>query len=157
MPHLIYKPAVWFLLGRKLGNKDYQDYRQLFEASSEKILGIIHNATQDDKGHRQLTHLIGMERWMCSRIRVALGEPFVDEEYDVYRPPKEANWAYLEQAFMETRKESCELCDALTENKVDDSGQIEHNQFGMLSVKTWLEYLLYHGDSHAGRIPQKGR
>lgn len=155
MPHLIYRPVVWLLVGRRIGNKNYQDYRQQLEASSEKILNLIHNAQQDKKGHSQLTHLIGMERWGCSRLRVALGEPFLDQEYDEYRPPQEATWEYLEQAFVQTRKETCEICDALAENKVDPSGTIEHNQFGMLNVRTWLEYIDYHSEQHAGRIPQR--
>lgn len=152
MANIIHRLFVWGVFERQSKNQTYHTYRQRFEESSAKIQNLIDNAQDTDKSRWELTHVIGMERWMQSRMKVALGEPFTLDEYDGYRPPLAAPWQDLKQAFVTTRQDSCDLSAEFADKNVDGSQKIMHNQFGDLSLKAWMEYALFHSKGHAGRM-----
>jgi len=146
---------AWLMFERKVKDQSYDDYLQRLEATSTLIEGSIEGATDTAKSRWELTHVIGMERWMQSRIKVGLGSPFIQEEYDGYRPAQDTDWQVLRQMFIDTRQNSCELCRNLKTNDVDGSQKVEHNQAGPMTIKAWLEYMLYHSHGHATRMTKK--
>ena len=98
---------------------------------------------------RQLSHLIGIERWGQRRLRVAIGEPYLDEEYDHYCPSLEKTWDELISEWKNTRQTSITMTKEISEL---NSKKILHNQFGPLSVKAWLRYLDVHASSEGRKI-----
>ncbi|MGL4610886.1 MAG: DinB family protein [Trueperaceae bacterium] len=96
-----------------------------------------------DKNRAQLRHIIAIERWGQRRIKVALGEPFLQDENHAYKPDVTTTWAELKELFRTTRAETLELTNKLQTK--DATQTVLHNQFGSLSVLGWLRYL----DTHA--------
>lgn len=92
-------------------------------------------------------HVIGIERWGQSRLRVFLGDELVMDEYDGYRPPAEDGVAAMIPLFEETRAETIRLAEALAEADIPDTQSVPHNCMGGLTTRGWLAYL----DSHATR------
>lgn len=152
MANIVKRGFAWLIYERKVQGKSYKDYRRLFGESSRFIQSLIDRAEDNAKSRWQLLHIIGMERWMQSRLKVALGAPFIQEEYDGYRPPEDTPWSDLKQTFVEVREASCDLCTEFDAKNVDAAQKIVHNSLGELSVKTWMEYLLGHGNRHAKRM-----
>ena len=152
MANILGQAFAWLIFERKIRGKSYMDYRRLFGESSTVIQDLIDRAEDDAKSRWELLHVIGMERWMQSRMKVALGAPFIQEEYDGYRPPEDTPWADLKQTFIEVREASCDLCTEFDAKNVDAAQKIKHNQAGPMSVKAWMEYVLRHGNGHAKRM-----
>jgi hypothetical protein len=117
------------------------------EQSTEQISEHLETCSDTPANHRLLSHLIGIERWGQRRIRVALGEPFLTEEYDHYRPPVEGLWDELIGEWEATRQATVDLASNLTNTSVPPDFKISHNQFGPLSIKGWLRYLDVHASS----------
>jgi hypothetical protein len=109
-------------------------------------------AAKDNESNRKLlSHVTGIERWGQSRLRVALGEPLLMDEYDGYRPPREAGWAELQDAFHRTRQQTVALAGHL--NQAVTSGvKVPHNQFGPLTMRSWLRYLDIHANMEAKKL-----
>lgn len=110
--------------------------------------------TPDAPGNREaVAHWVGIERWGQRRLRVALGEPFVEDEYHPYRPDKEEGIDALRRGFAETRAETVALARRLQEAGVDPSTTVHHNDLGDLTVTGWLAYLLQHPEQESrGRL-----
>lgn len=98
-----------------------------------------------------LAHIIGIERWGQRRMRVALGEPLLSDEYDTYRPA-ETSVPALRAAFLATRQETVSLCKSLRMAGVDPRTRIHHNQLGSISLLGWLFYLTVHAGVESLRI-----
>lgn len=155
MANIIMKVFAWLLLERKIQGKSYQQYNQRFQESSSYIQNLIDLAEANQKNRWELLHIIGMERWMQSRMKVALGALLVQEEYDGYRPPDDTSWHDLKQMFIDVRKDSCDLCAKFDAKNVDPAQKIEHNSVGPLSVKAWMEYVVSHSNRHANKMTSK--
>jgi hypothetical protein len=109
-------------------------------------------AAKDSESNRKLlSHITGIERWGHSRLRVALGEPLVMDEYDGYRPPREAGWTELQDAFHSTRQQTIALAGQLNQ-AVTNGVKVPHNQFGPLTVRSWLRYLDIHANMEAKKL-----
>jgi hypothetical protein len=108
---------------------------------TERIL----KAADTPKNRNLASHLIGIERWAQKRLRVALGELLVIEEYDAYRPGTALAMEELSKTFQSTRQATLNLVDELEQAKVDVTTLIPHNELGTLTVKGWLFYLVSHG------------
>lgn len=108
----------------------------------------------DTPAHREaVAHWVGIERWGQRRLRVALGEPFVEDTYHPYRPELEEGFEALRARFAETRAETVALARRLDERGVDPTRIVPHNDLGDLSVRGWLAYLLQHPDQESrGRL-----
>jgi len=155
MANIMHRIFIKLMFERPAKTKTYQQYKHQFEQSTATILELIGKADDTEKSRWELTHVIGMECWMQSRMKVGLGEPFIQEEYDGYRPSQDTSWQDLRQMFVETRQTSCDICVACAEKNVDGSQKVAHNQFGDLSVRGWMEYALFHSKGHAGRMTSK--
>jgi hypothetical protein len=109
-------------------------------------------AVKDSEHNRQLlSHISGIERWGQSRLQVALGAPLAMDEYDGYRPPREAGWAELQNAFHSTRQQTVALARQL--GPAAEAGvHMPHNQFGPLTVRSWLRYLDIHANMEAKKL-----
>lgn len=97
-----------------------------------------------------LSHVIGIERWGQRRLRVALGEPPILDEYNAYRPPRERAWQELVADFKVTRQETLSLIDEIERCELPEGWKFHHNMFGDLSVRGWLRYLTMHSDPRGG-------
>ncbi len=102
---------------------------------------------------RLLSHIIGIERWGHSRLRVLLGEPFVRDEYDRYRPSRETSWLELQAHFQETRAQTVALVRQI-EAAGEHGGRVLHNQWGELNLRGWLRYLNVHADLESRKMKQ---
>ncbi len=90
-------------------------------------------------------HIIGIERWGQRRLRTALGEPLVMDEYDSYRPEALNNLPALTEQFREARNETRQLLKQLQNAGVSMEQQIPHNELGPTSIRGWFIYLAQHG------------
>lgn len=106
---------------------------------------------ESKRNHSLMTHIIGIEKWGQQRLRVALGAPYVRDEYDVYRPAKDTPQRELSALFRETRAETVALARQVAASGVE-SVKAEHNQFGMLTAKGWLNYLDTHASFEAKKL-----
>lgn len=140
---LIERPAAKRLPGELAAELD---------AAGQKIQERIATAENTEKNRQSLSHIIGIERWGQRRLRVALGEPFVEERYNRYQPDRELSMGQLQQQFQETRAETVVLAQKLAESKQWAVGAIRHNDLGDLSVRGWMQYLLVHANLESKRI-----
>lgn len=112
----------------------------------------IFAATKDSPANRKLlSHITGIERWGQSRLRVALGAGLTMDEYDGYRPPQEATWSELQDAFRSTRQETVGLARQLGQ-AMAAGVRAPHNQFGPLTMRSWLRYLDMHANVEAKKL-----
>lgn len=117
------------------------------ESSGEKVHGRFQSANDNEKHREAGRHIIGIERWSQSRLRVVLGTPLTMDEYDSYQPGKELDMAALSQLFGETRQESLSIARQIQESGVAPTKTVPHNELGELSVSGWLFYI----ENHAWR------
>ena len=139
------------ILERPLKNKDMAAIAQEFDLAGGRLKRTFAAAKDNPDNRRLLSHIVGIERWGQSRLRVALGEPLTMDEYDDYRPPREATWPALQDAFSETRQQTVALVQQLGQTHVANI-KVPHNQFGPLSVRSWLRYLEMHANLEAKKL-----
>lgn len=139
------------LLEQPLKNKDMAEIAQELDLAGGRLKHTFAGAKDNSDNRRLLSHIVGMERWGQSRLRVALGEPLTMDEYDDYRPPREAPWLDLQDAFSEARQQTVALVRELGQAQVANI-KVPHNQFGPLSVRSWLRYLDLHANLEAKKL-----
>jgi hypothetical protein len=122
------------------------------DQSTQHISDLMEATSGTPAYCRQLCHIIGIERWGQRRLRVALGEPFLTEEYDHYRPSSECSWDELKDEWGTTRETTLALARELTQAGLPPDLKVPHNQFGPLSIKGWLRYLDVHASSEGKQI-----
>jgi len=108
----------------------------------------------DTPGNRDaIAHWVGIERWGQRRLRVALGEPFIEDGHRPYRPDEVAGVEALRRAFAQTRAETVALARRLIEAGIDPATVVRHNDLGDLTVAGWLAYLVQHPEQESrGRL-----
>ncbi len=147
---LLMKPIVNLMVERPGRKLPLAAWSQKLAESGEAI-----NRRVADKETPQaaatLRHITGIERWGQRRLQVALGEPFVQDEYDNYQPPA-ADPATLREEFRTTRQATVALAQKLAAAGISDQVTIRHNQFGPVTVRGWLSYLHTHADWESKRI-----
>lgn len=120
--------------------------------SGEVINGRFQSSTDTDKHHNIGRHIIGIERWGQSRLRVFIGEKLVMEEYDGYQPAAELDMSNLSTLFAETRQETVALLTTLREANISETETVPHNDMGDLTVRGWVAYLNGHASRESGRL-----
>lgn len=120
--------------------------------SGEKIAARLAAARDTPENRRLVGHVIGIERWGQRRLRVALGEPVIQDEYDGYRPPRDESWENLLADFKTARQETLLLVDEIQKAACSKELTFDHNQFGALSVRGWLQYLDMHANGEIQKI-----
>lgn len=113
-----------------------------------KVIERRFSVPPDNEWNRdQIRHVVGIERWAQQRVRVALGNPLVMDEYDGYRPAANLPWEQMRATFQDTRRETVALIRELERAGVSTGTRVPHNQFGDLSVGAWFQYM----NNHANR------
>lgn len=144
------KPIVNLMVERPGRKLPLAAWAQKLAESGEAINKRIATA-QTTQGAATLRHITGIERWGQRRLQVALGEPFVQDEYDNYQPAN-ADIATLREEFRATRQATVALAQKLAVAGIGDQVKIRHNQFGPVTVRGWLSYLHTHADWESKRI-----
>lgn len=132
------------LLERPVRAKRLTELAQELEASGRKIESHFAKVGDSEWNRRVLSHIIGIERWGQRRLRVMQGESLIKDEYNGYRPARDASWAQLQANFQTTRGETIVLAKALSQANVSDAVRVLHNQYGELTARGWLHYLDIH-------------
>jgi hypothetical protein len=123
------------------------------EASAASMDARLASAGDTPGNRGAIAHWVGIERWGQRRLRVALGEPFVEDGHHPYRPDEAAGVAALRRAFAETRAETVALVGRLREAGVDPATIVRHNDLGDLTIAGWLAYLVQHPEQESrGRL-----
>ncbi len=121
-------------------------------AHGESISQRLDKYPDSQRNRQVLSHIIGIEQWGQGRLRVGLGEPFKEDEYDSYRPSRNRSWEQLKAEFRTTRKKTVALAEALDDRQVDQFMKVKHNQYGMLTLGAWLRYLDMHANLESKRM-----
>ena len=122
------------------------------DQSGKQIAEHVYAFPDTPTNRHRLCHIIGIERWGQRRLRVALGEPFLSEEYDHYCPSSERSWDELKDEWGTTREATITLARDLTQANLAPDLKVSHNQYGPLSIKGWLRYLDVHASSERKQI-----
>ena len=141
-----------FLLERPGQKWTMSAWGEKLAASGEQIERRLEKTGDSERNRQVLSHIVGIELWGQSRLRVGLGEPFKEEEYDNYRPSRSRSWEQRKAEFRMARKKSIALAEALDDNQADQFMQVKHNQYGMITLGAWLRYLDMHANLESKRI-----
>ncbi|GIK55283.1 MAG: hypothetical protein BroJett015_09460 [Chloroflexota bacterium] len=114
------------------------------EKSGQTVHGRMESTSNSESHRKAARHIIGIERWSQSRLRVALGDPLTLDEYDGYCPDAQLDMAALARAFAETRQESIQLAQQLEAAGVSPIQTVRHNELGDLTIRGWLVYIGNH-------------
>ena len=138
---------------RHARGKDLAQLAAELEASG-RLMDAKLAAAGDTPGNREaIAHWVGIERWGQRRLRVALGEPLVEDAYHPYRPDRDEGVVALRRAFSDTRDETVALSRRLRDAGIDPATTVRHNDLGDLSVGGWLAYLIQHPEQESrGRL-----
>jgi hypothetical protein len=134
---------VNLILERPAQRLTMTEYALRLQRTGEKIERHLDSVSETVRNRIVLRHLIGIERWGQRRLRVALAEPLVLDEYDDYRPDKSMAWEDMKELFVTTRNETVALARKL-ESVVMPDMTIPHNTYGNLTLRGWLRYLDLH-------------
>lgn len=132
---------------RQVRGQSLTELGQAFERSAGEVTAKLEAAPDTPNNREVAHHIIGIERWGQSRLRVALGEPFVLDRYRAHRMPDDTSMEELRAGFAATRQDTIALVKELVAADVDPSMKVRHNGLGELSLRAWLGYL----DGHATR------
>ena len=117
-------------------------------ALNTRFGGIVNR----DANREALRHIIGIERWSQQRLKVFLGYPFQQDEYDGYRPSDHHSWNDLRDLFAEVRRDTVSIGRQIDQQKLPDTEKVPHNDVGPLSAKAWLKYILEHTNRESRRV-----
>ncbi|HSN75881.1 MAG TPA: hypothetical protein VL334_12465 [Anaerolineae bacterium] len=138
-------------LERPFRNLSAEQMAERLELDGRTLERTFAAAKDSDHNRTLLSHISGIESWGQSRLQVALGAPLLMDEYDGYRPAREASWIELEDAFRNTRQQTVALARQLGP-AVEAGVYVPHNQFGPLTVRSWLRYLDMHATLEAKKL-----
>lgn len=141
-----------FILERPARRRSLDELLRSLKSSQTKLEVRFAKASDSPKNRTALRHVIAIERWGQNRLKVALGEPLLEDSNHDYKPPQETSWQDLKQQFSETREQTLAVADELMKGQIDKAQTIPHNQLGPLSVGAWLRYLNIHGLLESKRI-----
>lgn len=125
---------------------------QDLQTTAQTIDQRVAHAADTPENRQQIRHVIGMERWGQSRLQVALGDPFVQDESDRYYPAPELNLAELRETFATTRAETVRIAQQILAKGMPLTTKVLHNSMGMTSWHSWLFYLNLHADFESKRV-----
>lgn len=138
-------------LSRPFNGLRAEEIARRLELSGRTLERTFATAADTPANRRLVSHITGIERWGQSRLRVALGAPLVRDEYDGYRPARDADWPALQAAFAATRGETVAITQQLGAT-LDQPVAVLHNQFGPLRLRAWLRYLDIHATLEARKL-----
>ncbi len=140
------------VLQREARKYPLADWPGVLAATQPKVTGRFEAGADSAENQETGRHIIGIERWSQSRLRVFLGGELVMDEYNAYEPASDLNMAALAQAFEEARQTSVELANQIVAAGIGDEKTVPHNDMGDLNASTWLAYISGHALRESGRI-----
>ncbi|MCO5182829.1 MAG: hypothetical protein M9965_02680 [Anaerolineae bacterium] len=144
--------AITMIMERPARKLDLAGHASQLQQSGEVLSKRLGSMMDSDRNRQVLSHIIGIERWSQSRLRVPLGSEFVNDEYDRYRPKRDTSWSDLKTQFHTTRAASVDLVGALQAADVDPATIIKHNNYGPLTIRGWLHYINMHANLESKRL-----
>jgi DinB superfamily len=144
------KLVVYFVLEQPARRQGLAKLTQTLNDSGEALHRDLERIEDTDSNRDHLRHIIAIEAWGQRRLKVALGERFVQDESHAYKPSSTASWEELKDRFTATRAETLTLAEAFKRTDVKQTAP--HNQFGPLSVLAWLRYLENHARLEGKRL-----
>ena len=139
------------ILERSAKKLTLDDLNTNLQSSGKKIVERFSTAADTPKNRAQANHVIGIERWGQRRLCVLLGEPYLRDEYDGYRPGDDKSMPELRGIFEQVREETIQLLSRIRDGQLEDQ-TVEHNDFGPMDARTWLYYLESHAARESGRL-----
>ncbi|MCA9901826.1 MAG: hypothetical protein H6654_15460 [Ardenticatenaceae bacterium] len=149
---MIQKFIVQLFLERPAKKLTMSAWGEKLSASGKVLSQRLDKLPDSEQNRRVLTHIIGIEQWGQSRLRVGLGEPFKEEEYDNYRPSRSRSWEQLKTDFRISRRKTVALAEELDNNQVNQFTAVNHNQYGNITLGAWLRYLDMHANLEGKRL-----
>lgn len=140
------------ILERSSRNLTYEQAIDNLQTSGSSTASRMASSPDTPKNRKQAAHIIGIEHWGQRRLRVALGQPLVVDEYDSYRPSEDLSMAELRQIFESARAETLALVRELQQNGVALDRKVFHNDAKDLTVRSWFSYLGAHASRESLRI-----
>ena len=141
-----------FLLERPAKKWTMTAWGEKLTASGESLNQKLDKLADSERNRQVLSHIIGIEQWGQSRLRVGLGEPFTEDEYDNYRPSRNRSWEQLKMEFRMARKRTVALAEELDNQQADQFSRVKHNQYGQITLGAWLRYLNMHANLESKRL-----
>ncbi len=144
--------AAGVFIERPGRSKSLVEWKQTLEASGAAIDARAAGAKDPVQASKVLRHISGIERWGQRRLRILLGEPSIQDEYDDYRPGADLSLDEQRAFFRETRAATLALVEQLQAAGIRDDATAPHNDFGPLTVRGWLRYLDIHASLESKKI-----
>ena len=132
--------------------RSYAELRRDLDRAGVRLGGRLARALDTENNREVARHVIGIERWGQSRLRVLSGErAFVDDSYQPYRPADNLSLSELAELFSLTRAQTSELARAFGHMPpVHDTAR--HNSIGPISAPAWLRYLTMHAEFESRKL-----
>ena len=143
--------AVDIIVERPAAKLTFPQLEDKLQIDGLKLDGVFAEMGDTPANRRLLSHIIGMEAWGVHRLRVALGDPLVMDEYDAYRPPKGVGWQDLQKQFRAQRQQTLDMAMKLDAAHAEDI-KVRHNRYGEMTTRGWLYYLDIHANIEARYI-----
>jgi hypothetical protein len=140
------------LIERPVRSISLQELSNQLSASGQTLATRYGGIANRDANREALRHIIGIERWGQQRLRAFLGQPFVRDEYEGYRPSESFSWNDLRDDFNQARAETVSLTEQLIQQDISVGATVPHNDFGPVTAKGWLKYMLDHAIRESTRI-----
>ncbi|WP_293914143.1 DinB family protein [Deinococcus sp.] len=132
--------------------RSYAELRRDLDRAGTRLSERLARAADSEANRELARHIIGIERWGHSRLRVLSGErEFVDDTYRPYRPADELGLSELRDLFSLTRAQTSELARSF-EVTPPVREQVLHNMIGPISARAWLRYLSGHADWESRKL-----
>jgi hypothetical protein len=142
----LFQFAAGLFFERPAKNKSFAQLRTALEQGRTQIESQLEGCQPNPD---LLRHIIAIEAWGQNRLRSTIAEvPFERDGSGKYLPDVSIGWNELRRVFWQTRQTTLELLDRL---EPANPGPVAHNQFGPVSVKGWIWYLISHANLEAKR------
>ncbi len=130
--------------------RSYAELRRSLDEAGVRMERRAAQAADTESNRRQLRHIIGIERWGQSRLKVLGGAPFVEGGHRPYLPADALDLAGLRQLASLTRAQTSEFARSFEVRPPQD--KVEHNALGPISARAWLRYLILHAELESLRL-----
>jgi len=137
---------------RQARARSWDDLARNLASSGDDLAKRMHTAPDTPHDREVAQHIVGIERWGQRRLRVALGEPFVQDGHRPYRLPDDTAMPALAEAFARTRADTVALARELEANGADKGLRVRHDDLGDVTLGAWLAYLDGHARREAKRL-----
>ena len=152
LPNRIFQFIYRQLLERPAKHKSFDELINALESNGRLLIARVADKPDTLQNREQLRHIIGIERWGQRRLQTLLGQPFVQDEYDRYRPDESCDMGALRDALVQTRADSIALARELQQRGIAKTATVRHNDAGEVTVGGWLHYFVQHAASESKRI-----